>query len=417
MIQTGGKGFNGLSRAEQEILVLAARIDLSPEERARFRQRLAGDLNWERILWAAERLAVSGLLFKHLDTDPDRDLVPPAVRQRLGEKYRKQAIRNARMYEQLGQVLDAAGRRDVALLLLKGSYLSRWLYGNIALRPSGDIDVLCREADIPALIDVLQGIGFEKTRIPARGRIEIQEIMKISKHLPPFVKRGWLNLEVHTNLAEFYLDHDVSADEIWQRAVPLDWKNRNVWALDPEDQLLHLSAHLIGHQERRVPILTWYCDIHEFVRRLRPAFNWEAVLRRANKLGLEEELYNLWGRLSGLWETPFPKEKVARLNKNSHMTSDFSGLFSNMTSIQADIHAARKYARFIKVAGRIPWRKGRFLYLWSLVFPDAEFIRRRYDLTSGQSVAFYRIYDIFLACRRASRGLFGKLRQRLSSRT
>ena len=74
--------------------------------------------------------------------------LPEPVREKMKRIYFLSAARNARIYHELLIVLRALNDKDIQVILLKGAHLADSVYGNIALRPMADVDLLARSGDL-----------------------------------------------------------------------------------------------------------------------------------------------------------------------------------------------------------------------------------------------------------------------------
>ena len=83
------------------------------------------------------------------------DQVPAASLRSLQEgavKFRQDA---AVMGESLQIYLQKAAERGIETAVLKGLSVSANIYGDVAVRPGGDIDVLVRQRDVHSSIEIL----------------------------------------------------------------------------------------------------------------------------------------------------------------------------------------------------------------------------------------------------------------------
>lgn len=412
MIMSGPS--QSMTSAEAETLILAARIRFSPEEKARFRRSLSSDLDWDRLLAAAIRLRVHGLLFKHLAANDSRRLVPAGIVERLEREYRDQIIRSLSLYGQIAQILDAAGEKGLGVLLLKGAWLARWVYGDPALRPFNDIDLLCRSEDVPGLVAVLLQLGYHQWAGFDRSRVHARMFFDLFHHLPPFERPGGARVELHTSLLPDQVGRAAPMEAVWRRAVGLTWEGRRGYVLSPEDQVFHLSSHLAKHLETGGLTLAWFCDIHEVIRAFSPGLDWDLIECMADALKNERQLCPLWQQLRAYWGTPFPGELIKRLDSAS-AGPGLPVLLRGGLTARPEAGTIRGYARMLKEARWIPSRKDRLVYLWKQVFPDGEYIRRKYGIPGGRRLHYYYAYHVYIGCRNVWRDLLWKLRSALKA--
>ena len=87
-----------------------------------------------------------------------RGFFPAAIEAELAAAYTTTAIRNTALLHELEAALAALGRANVPGLLLKGAALAETVYGDPALRPMADCDLLVRPADLAAAQAALESL-------------------------------------------------------------------------------------------------------------------------------------------------------------------------------------------------------------------------------------------------------------------
>lgn len=256
--------------------LLAACLSLRPA--APRPQRLAQltAAEWELLAQRAISHGVAPLLHSTLSDDPGV-AVPEASARALEADYRATARANARMYDQLtefGAALQAAGIRAV---VLKGAYVARGLYGDPALRPMDDIDLLLPRAEVRRAERLLLELGYHSQEHPG-----LETSFARNHHLVPLVKAGCSQVELHWSIdalgapraggppvSPFTLD----LAGVWARARPAGIPGTELLSLSPEDLLLHLCLHSSFHHGFNISLLK-LCDIGWAARR---GVDWERV--------------------------------------------------------------------------------------------------------------------------------------------
>lgn len=105
--------------------------------------------DWNEVVDAAAYHNLSPLLFKRLKQGGTWTCVPADAWERLRLAYFASANRNRRLYLQLRPLLAGLRTAGIPVIVLKGAYLAEAVYGDIALRPMGDVDLLVPSADLP----------------------------------------------------------------------------------------------------------------------------------------------------------------------------------------------------------------------------------------------------------------------------
>jgi hypothetical protein len=281
---------------EQHILCLAART--RPDAEARLLRLLNGPLDWER-LWAQGHLHdVLPLITASLRALAGRAAIPDDWMARAQRRFYATLLHNTALADELVRVCTALEAVGVAALPVKGVVLAETLYGNLALRPAADLDVLVRPSALPAAREVLRALGFTQRVVPLFAE------RYHHFHDPQYFRQtaaGEICLELHWALwAEHFFQLD--AELLWERAVATRLHGAAMRILSPEDTLLHLAIH-----RSRSPLrLRFVCDIGELLHRHGDTLDWDYVLRQARVAGARTTLFYALMLPHQLLDAPLP---------------------------------------------------------------------------------------------------------------
>lgn len=371
----------------QSLLVLVARLALRPDGQRRFHDRIFSldAPAWARLAQGASDYRVSGFLLKHLAEQGLADRIPDALLRGLKEQSRRLVVRGLKSYNQLTRIVDAASSAGIDLLLLKGAYLARWIYRDLALRPFNDFDLLCRPADVSSMAGLLQKLGYVQDVAVAHSRIHARLMDAARPHAAPFDQPEWPRIEVHTALTVSHLEKSYPQEVVWNRAVPLDWEGRRAFRLSFEDQIVHLALHLLRHLSFGLMKLFWLSDIHEFVLASGASADWDRAARIGAALGAEEQLAGLWRLLAAEWGTPVPARLLSPARPGDRQGT-LSWLFSQSGSAAADRSLRKAYLGVLRLNRRIPSWPEKLTFLWKQLLPDRAYIRCRYKIEPGRGL-------------------------------
>jgi Uncharacterised nucleotidyltransferase len=293
---------------EQHILCLAARTTLEPIVERQLVELLHGPLNWER-LWAQGHLhEVLPLLTATLRRLAAQAPIPAPWLAQAQRRYYATMLRNTALADELLRVLAAFRQADIAALPVKGVVLAETLYGSLALRPLGDLDVLVQPADLPRARAALGELGFAQADQPG------YENAYHPYHDPPYYRRATgspICLELHWGLWARHF-FQLETDALWQRVVPAQIHGTTLSILSPEDTLLHLAIH----RSRSALRLRFVCDIAELLRHHRATLDWEYLLAQTQAAGARTTMFYTLALAVDLLEAPVPDGLLARLNIN-----------------------------------------------------------------------------------------------------
>ena len=289
---------------EQRILCLAARTRIDPRDEECLLQLLRTPPDWEHLWAQAHRHDVLPLLTATLRRLRSQAHIPTDWMVRAERRLCATLLHNSVLVEELLRILAAFQEAGIAAMPVKGIVLAETLYGNLALRPAADLDVLARPADLPAARSVLDVLGFAQ-------KIRSNRRKPHPYHDPQYFRdtgRGAVCLELHWALCDprlFRLDHD----RLWERAVVTRLCGTDMRILSPEDTLLHLAIHRAGAPLR----LRFTCDIAELLWRQRDALDWDYLLQQARDAGARTALFSALALAHELLGAPLVPTVLPRL--------------------------------------------------------------------------------------------------------
>ena len=205
------------------------------------RALLHGALNWDKVLWLAEREGAIPALWNrltHLGDVPVPGDVATQL-QRLGMVWEFQLLR---LEQRLGEALDLLSAAGVEPILLKGAALACAVYRSFAQRPMGDVDLLVLPARGKAAMAALTAHGWTWTADDA-----LRHFYEGHHHLPPLEDRSGSGARLELHTAFFFEGHPfrLSPAEVREQAVTVSFGTRTMRVPHARHQLLHLCLHFV----------------------------------------------------------------------------------------------------------------------------------------------------------------------------
>ncbi len=364
-------------KSEIELLLLCLR----EEEPGIKKERLRGvaDNQWEVVCQAACDFGLAPLLYSTLRPLIKDIGLPAGAERRLREIYLNSAARNMRLYSELSKVLRSLKGADIPVIPLKGAYLAEVIYGDTALRPMNDIDLMVRQEDFRKTIELLTNKGYR-----AEGNAKPEDVFSVQQHYPPLTSRNGFSIEVHWTLIQPKLNglimpphpplsregrgetnwlspcmlHPVFSREgrgrfpcyrsynghsalsrvgrgnnvipqhaagrhwiaegIWHRTKPGVVANVEILVLSPEDFIIHLCIHAALHHGL-VGQLRSLFDIARTVRCYKDEISWPLMCDLTRSCGAERSVYlamTLAARHAGL---SVPEDPLATIRPEGNM--------------------------------------------------------------------------------------------------
>ncbi len=245
------------------------------------------ETDWQHIVELAQKQNVAPMLCARLK---ERGITPtPAAAQQLRDIYLASVARNTWLLYEVGNIFRALRAADIPVIPLKGACLAEAVYGNLAMRPMGDVDLLVKPADLAKALAVLRTLGYA-----AAHPFEIESVRHLSQHMPPLSKRGGVTLELHWTIVNprnnvHFDDNDLG--QVWSRATSVKIDGVPVLMLSPMDLLLHLCLHAsVQHRFDGIG-LRGFWDMALVIHRYGHEIDWEHFTRRVNQWGMANGVY------------------------------------------------------------------------------------------------------------------------------
>src|SRR5262245_60284423 len=122
--------------------------------------------DWEVLRGFIEAERVGPLLYRTLGR---QGLLEPAIEEALRWEHRRAALHNRLLLRALAACLRAFAAADVPVIVLKGAALAEQIYGEVALRPMIDVDLLIPGRHRDTGRAVLERLGYILDRLETRA--------------------------------------------------------------------------------------------------------------------------------------------------------------------------------------------------------------------------------------------------------
>jgi hypothetical protein len=240
-------------------------------------------IDWAYFLKCGHRHRVLPLIYasfkKHF-----ADRVPAEVLEGLRTRYLANLTTSIIQSRALFRITSLLHDASIPVLAFKGPTLGALAYGNMALRQSGDLDLLVLRKDIHKVATLLHSLGC-RPYLPLPPRREAYYHQHHHEHLF-FDDELHVSLDIHWALMPPYYSFSMDTRELMERSTTVVLDGKAIPTLGPEDLLLFLCLHGAKHRWEH---LSWICDIRELLN-AKPDMDWEEVHRNAGHLGLQRML-------------------------------------------------------------------------------------------------------------------------------
>jgi hypothetical protein len=317
---------------------------------------------WEAGLSVAEVIAVlqahrlGPLLCAQLLPETWATL-PGELQTWLKASARGQVVLDLEQTLALQELLPLAQARGIRVLLLKGVPVGYRYYAEPHHRVKTDVDLLVCPADVAGLVALLEELGYTRS-VGITGKLVNRQTT---------LARGDVALDVHWSAANTALfAHVLDFETMWRERLPISELGAAACAPADEDLFLHACFHLALHISYEFA-LVWLYDIHLMATRWPPEVL-ERCLLRARRLQMARVCLACLALSQAWFGTPCADDFCAELVRQS--TSE--------RSAQVLVRHLSRWQRFRLELQALSWSE-RILFLRELVWPSADYLRRRYS--------------------------------------
>ena len=209
---------------------------------------------WNYLLLMAQRHRVVPRLHHHLVSECP-EAIPSKARSGLEKLNQENTRSNLLLTGELLKLVDLLEAHGIAAVPFKGPTLALWAYGDLGRREFGDLDILVKQQDVPAVRKLLAGEGF--TPRPELSAAQKAATLRLDcSHNFANEKNIWL--DVHWDFVVHYASVQIDTDKLWDRLQPILVNRRELKTVSVEDLLLIFCLHGFTHFWAR---LGWICDV------------------------------------------------------------------------------------------------------------------------------------------------------------
>jgi hypothetical protein len=233
------------------------------------------------------------LVFSRLPEIAAHYNIPEYVAEELKKDYYLSATKNALIFEELKKVLGLFNQSKLQIIVMKGAALAEAVYGNLALRPMADVDLLVKNEDLHQVDGLLKKLGYS----PADRSVDDVDFTSTclttldyrnpAKNAPSFhIHWHFVNSTIPN---ESYINH-IKMDDIWQDAVKTSIAGTDAWIMAPHHLIIHLSEHAL-RVTHSLSKLSFFCDIDRAINYYGKALDWDLLIQDTLKFNLNKMVY------------------------------------------------------------------------------------------------------------------------------
>ena len=344
-----------MNSIERKIFSLLS--DLKPDRyhQERMRQLLSMDVDVDHLIGTALKEGIAGLLYKYLLEAGLLHTLSLGYEKKLESIYYQILYSNLRLTHVLKTVLHQLNQKNVQVVLLQGIDLIQRVYGDLGLRPMTDIDFWVLPKTYPDLIPILISQGFKRNPL-----------------YPNTFRKDSTIFDIHTHImwadripARRFLIRKGEGD-IYRKTGWIDIEGQSARCLNPYDQVIYLSLHVLKHYANR---LIWLIDIKNLLIQWDEA-DWVGFMNRSKELGQERTIAYVFFLLSHRLDF-HPPPNVRRLLQGHKL----SVLEKKILRKGIDQESLPLWAPVFLFSTGMDLRN-RFQFMFQSIFPNPEILRQ-----------------------------------------
>ncbi|HUR22264.1 MAG TPA: nucleotidyltransferase family protein [Acidimicrobiales bacterium] len=358
------------------------------------------DVDWSRLIDLAGGHGVLALVARDLKRR-GWDGVPPDVVATLAGYRTMLTARNLSLTRQLLEVLELLTGRGITAVPYKGPVLAAYVYGDVGMRPFGDLDLILSERDVLPARDLLISEGYRSLSPRTDER---------AGGLPPGYALALGGgperaiVELHWRLAPSF---PLTIDRLLPHTRPFPLLDSSVPCLCPEQLLLALCVHGGKHAWERYE---WISGVAHLIAR-HPDLDWDRVAVEAKELGATHSVALGLSLAVVAAGAPVPAGAMAALGSARVMSLATEMEEALLRGPPQSGGAVTRYSLRLRATSA----KGRLRYLLFLRLPtekDLAFVR----LPERLSFLYFLVRPLRVVYELAERVIRGRWQGRRSSR-
>ena len=232
-------------------------------------------IRWEHLFHLADHHRVLPLLFHTLSEI--KTAVPDEQMLLLERRYQINVHKAMFLSRELIRILDRLSDIGAEVLPYKGLPLAQIAYADVALRQTGDIDLLIRTADLPGVRDAVRELGYRQHS--PLSEPQQRAYLKSGYELAFDGPAGPNLLELQWAIQPRFYAVDFDMGGLFERAVTITVAGRAMKTPSPEDLFILLCLHAAKHVWQR---LIWICDLARIMQL--HSLKWDEIGAQAREL-------------------------------------------------------------------------------------------------------------------------------------
>jgi hypothetical protein len=277
---------------ELKLLVLCS-VDIQTQKQKKdMLKLLQTNIDWEKFFQLAVKHRTYPLVSKNLKNIELENMEGLILLEELSSMNQLDSF--LQMSELL-RLMNNFKKLDIKAISIKGPALANYVYADMSMRVSRDIDILVSIDDLTMVDRILIGEGFVPIKASKQAFLQYKNYVLKNFHHTSYKNEIGIQLELHWCLNEG--DDTLSFETLWDYRKENQIYGRTVNLLNDEENLIYLIVHGSKHAWKR---LRWICDIYEIT--CKKEIDWNYIVRKMKKQGKLHLLHQTFLLLNKLFQ-------------------------------------------------------------------------------------------------------------------
>ncbi len=274
---------------EWQLLLICVQSNTDSHADNRIHELILSGIDWPVLLKLAERHRVLGHLSRRL-IGFSNSIVPDKVSDLLSSGFVINGLLNSHLAKELLRIIKILESKGINTIAYKGPALTKSIYGNLAMRPSIDLDVIVPKSSVLDAQSVLEGIGYEPSAIYDKNQQYVISYLcgwetgyfrSSDDDVSINDNRVSTKVELHWNVSPVNFGFNLNMESIWERAECFDLFGTIVKVPSANDMFLMLCVHAAKHSWSELQLIS---TLFQFLMQ-RPETDIDFVIQQSHKLG------------------------------------------------------------------------------------------------------------------------------------
>ncbi len=259
--------------------------------------------------------------------------------------------------QEVFRVIQALNQAGIESILLKGADLRMRLYGESAVRPMVDLDLLISPGQVSRVTSILEELGLARQFQCSDPRPGFRELFRNELHFSPPPGSSLL-VDIHWHLSGVDNFYTVPFQRLEQMAIPWSYLGQPVKVLRPEHALINLALHAFSELHGVMQIIDLCLALHTL------PLHWPTFKEELIRFKCQAPVYLIFRDLDQLFPQIIP---AAILN-------DLSGYRPSWAERLALHHALGYFTPHFAALYRHRRLHDWIFYISALLWPQTEYL-------------------------------------------